>query len=101
MNDILMKILLVTAILLSITFVVFSIINYQKLKDKDFVFNVILALAIGVGATYFLLSDRWCYTCSVYNNYILYSGLVLILLWMLYDLRKELRKKNNEDKKDQ
>ncbi|MEA5017794.1 MAG: hypothetical protein VB009_03635 [Erysipelotrichaceae bacterium] len=100
MNDILMKILLVTAILLSITFVVFSIINYQKLKDKDFIFNMILALAIGVGASYFLLSDRWCYTCSVYNNYILYSGLVLIQLWMLYDLRKELRMKKNENKQD-
>lgn len=94
MNDIWMIILLVLAILISSVFIILSLWKYNVLKGKDFIFNFILALAIDIGSLYFLLSDRWCYTCSVYNNYLLYGGFVVISAWMLYDLIKALRKLN-------
>ena len=100
MNDIWMIVLLVLAILISSVFIILSLWKYRVLKGKDFIFNFILALAIDIGSLYFLLSDRWCYTCSVYNNYLLYGGFVVISIWMVYDLIKDLRqldKVNNEN----
>ena len=93
MNDIWMIILLVLAISLTTIFIIISLWKYNILKGKDFIFNFSLALAINIVSLYFLLSNRWCYTCSVYNNYLLYGGFVVISVWMLYDLIKALKQK--------
>jgi len=90
MNDFWLKLILIIGIISSSMVIIGNVLYYKKLKGKDRIFNIILSVFIDVAFVYFLVSDRWCYTCSVYNNYLLYSGFVIVSLWMFYDLFKEL-----------
>ena len=90
MNDFWLKLILIIGIIISSMVIIGNVSYYKKLKEKDRIFNTILAVFIDVAFIYFLISDRWCYTCSVYNNYILYLGFVIVVGWMLYDLIKEI-----------
>ena len=90
MNDFWLKLILIIGIIISSMVIIGNVSYYKKLKEKDRIFNTILAVFIDVAFIYFLISDRWCYTCSVYNNYILYLGFVIVVGWMLYDLIKKI-----------
>ena len=85
-----LKLILIIGIIISSMVIIGNVSYYKKLKEKDRIFNTILAVFIDGAFIYFLISDRWCYTCSVYNNYILYLGFVIVVGWMLYDLIKEI-----------
>jgi len=90
MNDFWLKLILIIGIIVTSVVVIGNVLYYKKLIGKDRIFNTILSVFIDIAFIYFLISDHWCYTCSIYNNYILYIGFVIVALWMLYDLVKEI-----------
>ncbi|MDD2591298.1 MAG: hypothetical protein PHP11_01740 [Erysipelotrichaceae bacterium] len=96
MNDLLMIFLLVIALTLSALTVLINIVYHKKIKDKDRIFNILLALGLMSVSLYYLWSNQWCYTCSVYNNYLLYGGFSVLAGWMLFDLYKEIRRNKDE-----
>ncbi|MEA5027179.1 hypothetical protein SDC9_183919 [bioreactor metagenome] len=92
MNDRLMIFLLGSGVIVTSLVIILNIVFYSRITNQDKLFNIILAVFIDGAFLYFLLSNQWCYTCSVYNNYLLYAGFNLVGLWMLYDLYRELKK---------